>query len=103
MDELYQAYLHPEQDHSQLVDNILAFAKKNTTLSEVKLGNVLVPLGAHNLIPDGFLMWGARYKKYRQSPEFKHYIIESVVHEYWLEAGFPAPCRATGEDGFECN
>jgi hypothetical protein len=103
VDELYQAYLHPSQDHSQLVKDIWAFAEKNSTLSEIKIGNILIPLGAHNFMPDGFLMWSAGYQKYRQSPEFKDYIIKSRIHEYWLEVGFPSQCRPIGGDDFECD
>jgi TolB-like protein/Tfp pilus assembly protein PilF len=103
VDYIYQAYLHPNQDHSQLVNDLLTFAKKNTTLSEVKLGNILIPLGAHNIMPDGFLMWSAGYRKYRQSQEFKHYIIESGIYDYWREVSFPPQCRPLGEDDFECD
>ena len=103
VDDLYQAYLHPEKDHSQLVGDIIVFAKKNKTLSQIKLGNVLIPLGAHNFMPDGFLMWSIGYQKYRQSPEFKNYIFESGIHDYWREVSFPIQCRPLGEDDFECD
>ncbi len=103
VDEIYQAYLHPDQDHSLLIKDILTFAHNNSSLSEFKLGNVIIPLGAHNNTPDGFLVWSGGYKKYRQSHNFKSYIIKSGIHEYWLEVGFPPQCRPMDGNDFECD
>jgi hypothetical protein len=41
--------------------------------------------------------------RYRQTGEFKSYIHESGVFEYWQVAGFPPQCRPVGKDDFECD
>jgi adenylate cyclase len=103
-DELYQAYLYPEQDHRQLIDDIVTFyekSKPNDSIS-VQLRMILVPIGAYELAPDAATMWGMGFKVYRQSDEFKSYVKDSGIYQYWLERGFPPQCKPIGEEDFEC-
>ena len=104
-DELYQAYLHPEKNHRQLIDDILAFYKSNHSEDPVSfaLQLLLVPIGAYEITPPAATMWGMAYKTYRQSPEFKAYVIKNGIYQYWLETGFPPQCRPLGENNFECD
>ncbi len=105
VDELYQAYLHPEQNHRQLIDDILAFYKSNHSEAPVSfaLELILVRIGAYELTPDPATMWGEAYKVYRQSAEFKAYVIKSGIYQYWLDNGFPPQCRPVGADDFQCD
>ncbi len=48
------------------------------------------------------VMWSPDAADFRQSTQFDKVIRESVL-EYWQARGFPAHCRAVGEDGFECD
>ena len=48
-------------------------------------------------------MWDPMMRGYRQSPEFKYFIRESGVFDYWREAGFPPQCGPLGQDDFECD
>jgi hypothetical protein len=88
-DQLYQAHLHSNRDHRQLIDDIITLAKKSTELTQVDLGVFLRPLAAHDLKPRAPAVWGKSYQRYRQSPEFKAYMINSGIHQYWLETDFP--------------
>jgi hypothetical protein len=53
--------------------------------------------------PEILVVWDPMMRRYRQGPEFKHFIRESGVFDYWREAGFPPQCRPLGEDDFECD
>jgi TolB-like protein/Tfp pilus assembly protein PilF len=103
-DELYQAYLNPEQNHRQLIDDILAFHKRNNQNDSISvpLRIILVPIGAFELDPDAASMWGFGHHTYRQSDEFKNYVKRSGIYQYWLEMGFPPQCKPLGADDFEC-
>ncbi|MGE4073115.1 MAG: hypothetical protein AB7E72_18255 [Lysobacterales bacterium] len=100
-DDLYQAFRHPERDHSALRDELLRFLSDREP--SAYLGAILVPLGAFDIAPPSWLMWGADFKRYRQSPQFKHYISQSGVLAYWQAKGYPASCRASAADQFECD
>jgi hypothetical protein len=67
------------------------------------LANLLIPLGAHDLLPFPVLFWGDGYARYRQSPQFKDYIRKSGVYDYWLEVAFPPKCRRVGTEDFACD
>lgn len=101
-DEIYAAYRHPEQDHGALIKDIRDFVAAND-LKPFYLGNLLVPLGAHDMRPFWPLMWGPDYARYRQSPQFADFIRGSGVLDYWLAHGWPKQCRPLGEEDFECD
>ncbi len=101
---LYEAYRNPDGDHAELVRDALAFAQKeriDTDNGYVVL--LLLPLGAHDLRPEMPLLWGQDNRRYRQSPQFKHFIRASGVHDYWLKTGFPKQCQPIEPDDFRCD
>jgi TolB-like protein/Tfp pilus assembly protein PilF len=103
VDELYQAYLHPNKDHSLLIRDLLEFIKNKTNQTEIQHGTLLIPIGAHDMTVDPTSLWGSSYQEYRKTATFKSFIIRVGIHEYWLEKGFPPQCRALGESDFECD
>jgi Tfp pilus assembly protein PilF len=102
-DEIYAAYRNLEADHTQLVGEILRFADLDGKRPTGFVENLLVPLGAYDLMPFAMLIWGPDYAGYRRSPQFDNYVRQSGVLEYWQAHGFPPQCRPAGADGFECD
>jgi TolB-like protein len=100
-DELYEAFRHPQRDHTALRDDLLAyFADRERNYYTAAL---LVPLGAFDEPPPAWLMWAAEYQRYRQSPQFRQFIERSGVLAYWQAEGFPRQCRPVPPDSFECD
>ena len=102
-EEIYDAYRHPDGDRRALVEDILQFVAEEKDGELGYLGNLLIPIGAHDLLPFPVLFWGDGYARYRQSPQFKAYIRKSGVHDYWREVAFPPQCRPVGSDDFACD
>jgi len=101
---LYEAYRSPAADHGELVREILEFAKKERIATDAGyVALLLMPLGAYDLLPKMPLLWGEDNRRYRQSPQFKRYIRESGVFDYWRKAGFPEQCEPAGPDDFRCD
>jgi TolB-like protein/DNA-binding winged helix-turn-helix (wHTH) protein len=48
-------------------------------------------------------VWMPQLKAMRRLPEFKAYLREIGMVDYWEEYGFPDICRQLGEDDFECD
>ncbi len=102
--ELYEAHRNLDADHSELVRDVLAFAKQEQIdVDNGYVGLLLLPLGAHDLAPVMPLLWGESSRRYRQSPQYKHYIRESGVYAYWRKTGFPKQCLAVEPDDFRCD
>jgi hypothetical protein len=102
-EEIYDAYRNPDGDHRALVKDILRFVAEEKDGELGNLANLLIPLGAHDLLPFPVLFWGDGYARYRQSPQFKAYIRKSGVYDYWLEVAFPPQCRRVGTEDFACD
>jgi TolB-like protein/Tfp pilus assembly protein PilF len=102
-EEIYDAYQEPNGDHRALVEDILRFVAEEKNDELGYLANLLIPIGAHDLLPFPVLFWGDGYARYRQSPQFKAYIRKSGVHDYWREVAFPPQCRPVGNDDFACD
>ncbi len=101
-DEVYEAFRHLDRDHAALRDDLLQFLGDRDR--GTYMGSLLVPLGAHDEIPaQSLLIWGAEFARYRKSPQFKRYAELSGALAYWQAKGFPAQCRATPPDGFDCD
>jgi len=101
---LYEAHRNPMADHGELVREILAFAEKERiALDDSYVALLLLPLGAYDLLPVVPLLWGEGNRRYRQSPQFKRYIRESGVYDYWRKAAFPEQCQPVGPDDFRCD
>ena len=102
--EIYNAYKNLEGDHSALVADIQRFiTEEKRTKNGVYLQNLLIPIGAYNMRPSTNLMWGDDFLRYRQSPQFRKFVQEAGVYDYWLEVGFPPQCKPIGKDDFECD
>jgi TolB-like protein len=99
-DEVYEAFRHPERDHTALRDDLLQFLVDRER--GYYLGALLVPLGAFDEPLPAWLLWAPEFKAYRQSPQFRQYIERSGVLGYWQAKGFPSQCRASATDAFEC-
>ncbi|MFT5452771.1 MAG: TolB-like protein [Enterobacterales bacterium] len=102
-EQFYNAYLNPQNNHRELIDEIKTFADKNQFTTDTDLSRLLIPIGAFELFPDPTMIWGVEYKTYRESSKFKDYIINSGINKYWMEKGYPTHCRAIGDDDFECD
>jgi TolB-like protein len=101
---LYEAHRNPAADHGELVREILEFANKERIATDNGyVALLLVPLGAYDLLPVPPLLWGEETWRYRQSPQFKRFIRESGVYDYWRKAGFPEQCQPVGPDDFRCD
>jgi len=102
--EIYDAYHNLEADHSALITDIQRFvAEEKNTKSGPYLPNLLVPIGAYDMRPPTNLMWGDDFSRYRQSPQFKKFVREVGIYDYWLEVGFPPQCKPVGKNDFECD
>jgi TolB-like protein/tetratricopeptide (TPR) repeat protein len=102
-DELYSAYKKPEKDHSDLIDSIRNFLDTKETRYYAIFDWLVNPIGTGWRIPEILVVWDPIMHAYRQSAEFKSYIRDSGVFEYWKQAGFPPQCRPLGDDDFECD
>ena len=103
-DALYEAFRHLDADHSALLSEVRDFAdREHIDLHNGYRALLLVPLGAHDLVPFLPLVWGEDNRRYRQSPEFKRYVRESGVLDYWREVGFPPTCQPVEQDDFRCD
>lgn len=100
---IYAAYRDPAGDHSALVEELLQFTGLEEGGSREYLANLLIPLGAYDLVPFVPLTWGPDYAGYRRSPQFRNFIRQSGVLDYWRAHGFPPQCRPRGADEFECD
>ncbi len=100
---LYDAYRHPGEDHSQLIESIHAFMSKRGGRYLLDYNYLVMPIGADVEIPDSTLMWDPSVRNYRQTESFKSYIRKTGALDYWREFGYPPQCRPLGDDDFECD
>ncbi len=101
---LYAAHRNLDTDHGELVREILEFAKaERIAVDNGYVVLLLLPLGAHDLLPVVPQLWAGESRRYRQSPQFKHFIRESGVYDYWRKTGFPKQCRPVAKDDFDCD
>lgn len=101
--EIYDALRNLQGDHSALAAELVQFSGLAPGGSNGYLENLLVPLGAHDLLPLGMYMWGPEYSQYRRSAQFGRFIRESGAYDYWQAHGYPPQCRPVGEDDFQCD
>ena len=102
-DELYSAYKNPEKNHSDLIDSIRRFLDTRETRYVAAFDSLVNPIGIGWRVPDNLVLWDPMMRRYRQTDEFKSYIRDSGVFDYWQQAGFPPQCRPVGDDDFECD
>ena len=105
-DELYQAFKNPNEDHSDLVIEIMKFLKTNTHKLTQEVDIMLNPLGK---IPEASVlgMWDAINYRGRQTAKFKAFIRNSGIYDFWIKTGYPPQCRQLSDskikDDFECD
>ena len=102
-DELYDAYRHPELDHSALIESIRAHMAANKNKEAGAFKFIVLPIGEIWDHPDAVYLWDQSAAWYRQTDAFKSYVRDTGVLDYWHEFGFPAQCRPLGSDDFECD
>lgn len=102
-DELYQAYKKPDGDHSGLIESIRRHFESKTRRVDYDLEYIVQPIGNGWRVPTDLLLWDGSMKRYRQSDEFKSYIRESSVFDYWQAVGYPPQCQPVGDSDFECD
>jgi TolB-like protein len=101
--EIYDAFRNLDDDHDALVKDIRRFLTDKGGGDPEYISNLLMPLGARDLMPTALsLVWGKDYAKYRRTPEFKTYVRESGIEDYWRAASFPPQCKPVGKDDFAC-
>jgi len=106
-DELYEALKHPEMHHGELLKSIVNFSANKNDRDSGWIEYIKLALGDY----DADLQWGAQWHKsfnrYRQSAQFKDFIIKTGVLEYWQDNGYPPQCRPLSESklkgDFECD
>ncbi|AKS41191.1 hypothetical protein [Wenzhouxiangella marina] len=101
MGELHRALAEPYVDHAVLRQRLQAHAEALGT--EYALSDILLALGDYEQTTVTYAYWFAPYSGYRDSPQFKRYVRELGLLDHWQTHGFPARCRAVGQDDFECD
>jgi TolB-like protein len=101
--DLYLAFKNPQQDHQQLIQDIVDFIAKDSRTLQGNLYMLLLPIGGYDAEPFLPFIWGAENKSYRQSKQFEDWIFKSGIFDYWKETNFPSQCRPLGDDDFECD
>ncbi|GAB2664779.1 tetratricopeptide repeat protein [Arenimonas aestuarii] len=103
-DALYDAFQNLDADHGELVRDVLEFAaREGIDVDNGYVVLIMLPLGAYDLLPVPPVLWSQQVHRYRQSPQFKRFMISSGVHDYWRKAGFPPQCQPLGADDFRCD
>jgi TolB-like protein len=96
---------HPEQDHADRVGRWGEWAAGNN-LDICDLEAVVVALQQWHCFAgptfNGRSLWLPEAARFRKTEAFKDYVRMEWL-AYWRERGFPAQCRALGEEDFECD
>jgi tetratricopeptide (TPR) repeat protein len=101
--EVYEAFQNLDGDHRALAADLVAFVGDSLE-SRPYLADLLIPLGAHELRTSSpQLLWSSHFAAYRRSPQFKQFIRDIGVLDYWQAHGFPPQCRALGKEDFACD
>ncbi|NNC97578.1 MAG: hypothetical protein HKN88_05845 [Gammaproteobacteria bacterium] len=102
-EELYAAFQNLDQDHTELGNDMVRFYQERGNRDKYAIELSTRPLGVDAGFRIGTFNWQPAFKKYRQSTEFKQYIRQVGIYDFWKKDGFPPQCRAVGEDDFECD
>lgn len=100
--DLYDAFRAPERDHADLIAEVRAFIRTRPKASINAPSYILLPIGDFDEPPYVLILWSPALTRYRRSPQFKAYIRNTGVYDYWRAHGFPSHCRPVGKDDFEC-
>lgn len=101
--EVYEAFQDLDRDHQALAADLVAFVGEDLK-DRPYLADLLIPLGAHDVRSSSpALLWSRQYAAYRRSPQFKQFIREIGVFDYWQAQGYPPECRPVGTADFVCD
>lgn len=101
-EELYDALVNPEGDHTALRQRLARFLVERG-LEDSSAAELLIALGDFDKPNSlGFSFWLRPYTKFRKSDEFKRWLRKLGISDYWRENGFPEMCQPLGGDDFEC-
>ncbi|MEX0645270.1 MAG: hypothetical protein WD076_08165, partial [Parvularculaceae bacterium] len=101
-EDLYEAFKRPGEDHSELILDLKEYLGAHPNRGVNASGILLIPIGGFDATPFANNLWAPDHARYRRSPQFKTYIRESGVYDYWRKHRFPPQCRAVGKDDFAC-
>lgn len=102
-DDLYNAFRNLDADNSELAQSIVAFLDANPGRDEVFVGTALLPLGFTPAAAQGYSIYTDSGKLYRKTPQFREWVTQTGVVDYWQQYGYPDVCRPIGDDDFECD
>jgi adenylate cyclase len=101
--EVYEAFQNLDRDHRALAADLVAFVGDGIE-ARPYLADLLIPLGAHDLRSQSpQVIWANHYAAYRRSPQFKQFIRDIGVFDYWQAHGYPPQCRPVGTEDFACD
>ncbi|GJL97861.1 MAG: hypothetical protein DHS20C06_16780 [Hyphobacterium sp.] len=101
--EIYQAYLHLDEDHSELGADAWRHAASVGNETNLGVEQLLLPLDPTGSDAIPFIYWQTELRVWRQSDTFRNRIRQSGILDYWRGHGFPPQCRPVGDDDFECD
>jgi len=101
-DELYEAFLNLDADHSELARSIAEFYAANPERSADFMNSILSYLGYYVHPTNSVGLWARDNPKLQRSPFFKELMRKIGAVDYWKKAGLPRGCRWVGDDDFEC-
>jgi len=106
-EDLYEAFRHPDEDHSELIADLHDYMRAHPQRGGNPYGRLLISLGDFDATPETLSLWAPNHARYRKSPQFKAYIRDSGVYDYWRKHGFPPQCKPVGPQtadsgDFEC-
>jgi TolB-like protein len=102
-DELYEAYLNLDDDHSELAASIAEFYAANPERSADFMHPVLFSLGHYVHPKNSIGLWDRDNPRFRRSPFFKELMRKIGAVDYWKKTSLPSGCHWTGNNDFECD
>jgi TolB-like protein/Tfp pilus assembly protein PilF len=101
--EIYEAFQNLDGDHRALAADLVAFVG-DALKDRMYLADLLVPLGAYELRTNSpQVLWSSHFAAYRRTPQFRQFIRDIGVFDYWQAHGYPPQCRAIGTEDFACD
>lgn len=105
--ELYKALRSSDVDHQELITDMIGFVKMHKGRDSLAINLILIHLASSSLMNEIGSTYGAEWsvkgKKYRDSPDFRNFIKERGILEFWQSEGFPKMCKAEGDNDFSCD
>ncbi len=101
--EIYEAYLNPDEDHSELGADAWRYAASIGNETNIMVVLLLLPLDPYGSEAIPFIYWQTEMRAWRQTGSFKNKIRHTGILDYWRRHGFPPQCRPVGADDFACD